>query len=1047
MRKLILLVACCLFVQLLQAQSTFYYTFAGNAPIGINQVDGKYIVEYPEGLYDPEHLPGDRVEGNYFTVTDTTHVADYGDHPKVRFVYINDAGEELLESGQLLLRFLPTATTTQKNTVISSYHLTQLSTNNVYTLYSCNNDVNSAAGIFETGYVEYCHPNFFIHPKLLYIPNDSFFNKQFYLHNTGQVINDGKTGTADADIDAPEAWNITKGDTNTTIAVLDEGVQTYHYDFEASRMVVKPGCNLDDPNNPNDPNPIGSSAAHGNACAGIIGATQDNGIGVSGIAPKCKLMPVRMFGPSLISPVQRMADALIFADTNGGHILSCSWQSGSFVLPVIAAAIQSATGHNKLLVFGAGNTAHLPPYFSDTGIVVYPGYSAATNPSVICVGASDRYDSVAKYSPRSRYIEIVAPSARGISCNPPKKTEYPDVWTVDMRWMAGFNPWPFAFGMDPDSCDVVPGANGGNGSFLPGAPGDTMGQSFTGRFWGTSAAVPQVAAVAALMRSVNPCISNRQLKDLLLQTADKVGGYNYNWSVDKPGHSKEMGYGRLNAYKAVTAAQQSKKTTLDLYIKDLPDDFGITATPNAGSSPDIWVRNQNDGLTNQVHQNPEFTQNQPVYVYVRVRNKSCVSSSGLNGKLSLYFSKAASWQSWPQNWNGTQATVGDTIGTVNIGTIEQGMDSIYVFQWQPLNPNVFGNWATCLLTRVENLTADPITIYPQRLDKDICYNNNVSIRNVQIVDVNPQMHPPVIGGELYPYGAYMFIGNPTTGEHNLDITFKIPSYATTNIIDEAEVTLTFDDEGLAFFTSAGVLDQDGVTFLTDHRVQLTNPSVTFSNVYFPESTWFPVYVGFNFLVDENTENTDYEYKVTHNINGEDAILGTENFIIHKAPRAESFLVDAGADQLIDQNTSATLSAQSINETAVYNWYQNDSLIHAGQNVTVSPDSDQQYKLEVISTVDGFKGYDDVTVNIRKYFITSIVPNPANNQFTLSYNALDATSASIMIIQPAGQIMGTYTLSPTQSQATINIANYQPGIYNVVLKCDGQVVDAKALSIN
>lgn len=71
---------------------------------------------------------------------------------------------------------------------------------------------------------------------------------------------------------------------------------------------------------------------------------------------------------------------------------------------------------------------------------------------------------------------------------------------------------------------------------------------------GTSFASPQVSALAALIWSVNPSLANLQVEDIIKSTADKVGGYNYNWDPNQPGHSRELGYGRINAYRALSKA-------------------------------------------------------------------------------------------------------------------------------------------------------------------------------------------------------------------------------------------------------------------------------------------------------------------------------------------------------------------------------------------------------------------------------------------------------------------------------------------------------------
>jgi subtilisin family serine protease len=262
-----------------------------------------------------------------------------------------------------------------------------------------------------------------------------------------------------------------------------------------------------DGSNPNNPEPPNGNSfydnGHGTACAGIIAATQNNGIGISGVAPNCKIMPVRNSGLTNI-PVSDIARSVWFADSNGAKVLSCSWgfpSSDPNFIPSIVTAIRNAINHGKIVIFAAGNQTDRV----NNNYVMFPANAGVKG--MLTVGASDRYDTVT--------------------------------------------------------------------------------QSFTGRFTGTSAATPMVAGTAALMLSVNSCLSPASVKDILEQTADKPGGYNYQYNSFKKGHSKELGYGRINAWQAVKAAQEMKKTTLDLYIKDSPKDLGVNSYYANDNSPDI----------------------------------------------------------------------------------------------------------------------------------------------------------------------------------------------------------------------------------------------------------------------------------------------------------------------------------------------------------------------------------------------------------------------------------------------------------------------------
>ena len=414
------------------------------------------------------------------------------------------------------------------------YKLTLIKDTKRYQVYSVpitSNVISIANEMYETGLFDYAYPNSFCSSvQTAYIPNDSYFQYQIAYHNTSQVLPNGHSGTANADINAPEAWEITKGSPDIIVAVLDEGVTSNHPDLPDARQIRLNGSNFGT-GNPNDPSPSGNDN-HGNACAGVIAATMDNNQGITGIAPNCKIMPIRKDSTSSQDDI---ADAFYLAMDNGAHIISNSWtyrfQNPNF-FPAVRAAIDTVLHHNIVVVFSAGNTANHAN--NNNGYVNFP--ANFFRDSLITVGASDRYDHMANYSPKSSFIDFVAPSHRAYSSQISGETL--EMWTLDIPGSTGYNPIPTNF---PDSFYSA-------GTMIPSSGTNYL--AYTGCFGGTSHSCPVVAGVVALMLSVNPYLTPAEVFDILKETSDKVGGYTY-----VNGKCNEMGYGRVNAYAAVSEAK------------------------------------------------------------------------------------------------------------------------------------------------------------------------------------------------------------------------------------------------------------------------------------------------------------------------------------------------------------------------------------------------------------------------------------------------------------------------------------------------------------
>lgn len=1026
------------------AQPYFYYT-TNDETIDLNLVSGKYTVEYPSGLYDDEEYPGTKSLLGYYMITeaDLPNIDIYGDNPIAHNVYETTDGLEMRVTSELILLFKDDVTTTERNDLISTYGLTHIRTTSSYELYTTtSNSLTASNNIYQTGKVIYCTPNFLAKTELAsYTPTDPYYGKQYYLKNTGQLINDGHSGTSGADINVEPAWDITTGDSNVIVAVIDGGFED-HIDLPLSRQVRPKGCNISNHNGYFDPDdPIwrnGKVLEHGTACMGIIAASHNN-IGIAGIAPKCKVMPIRVeIGGS--ATLTNHVDAVNMAIDSGAQVLNCSFGSKTRIKniwPAYNIAIQNAIDKGLSIVYSTMNYANMANL--NPGFVGYPANATDIIDGLLSVGATDRYGYRTNYSPVDVPIDICGVSSK--AANWQIAGEAPDIWTLDIYKFWGANTWS----------DTPSSRNDATGTYLP-AHGEMLPNygpdslEFSGRFSGTSAAAPQVAGVIALMKSVNSCLKPRSIKDILITTADKVGGYRYDWK----GRSMHTGYGRLNAGNAVAIAQSMYSQNIDLYMKDHHSDYGASSTVGSGAdnSPDIWVRRQPDGFTNRVHQNPLYHANSKAYVYVKVRNKSCTDHDSLShkGQLALFWNRSATVNSWGTAW--TQVAVKD------LPDIPAGEDVILEFEWNTPTPTtpIAAGWDACLVARIQNISADPyINASPiNNLAFFVGQNNNVTLKNLSIINTtSTRSYPGNYNNIFHGYGRYVDIGNPSTLSTDYDFTFSVPDINTGgyNVTDHAEVKIIFDNDMWELFSQAGAFATSGVTVLGDNMIAIQDPEVTFSNITFPASTTGSIYVGANFWGDVTTEYMDFQYRLTQTNTTTGEKEGVQNYLFTKDERNNSFTASCTpATGTINNGQSITYTATSIDETAIYNWYNPDGTIaYTGETFIASPTQNITYKLQVVGA-DGCIDYSDVPTTVKQQFISSLSPNPASETVTVAYEADGASTVSLEIVSISGGAPVSYTIEPYQSSTNINISTFDNGNYYISLRCDGDIVDTKSLLI-
>ncbi|MEC7709239.1 MAG: S8 family serine peptidase, partial [Planctomycetota bacterium] len=324
--------------------------------------------------------------------------------------------------------------------------------------------------------------------------NDPSLWRLYGLNNYGQ-----SGGTTDADIDAPEAWDITTGSRDVVIGVIDSGVDVTHPDL-AANIWVNPGETpnngidddgngfiddvngwdfYDDDNTPNDGN------GHGTHVAGTIGAVGNNNLGITGVNWEVSLLPLRFLGNDgsgwTSDAVAAVNYATMLKRYFGINVVATnnSWGGGGYSR-TLDRAIEAANDEGIMFVAAAGNEGNN----NDTNPRYPTNYDA---PNVISVAALNRNDNLAGFSNYG-------------------------ATTVDVG---------------------APGV-----SIYSTLPGNSYGS-----FSGTSMAAPHVAGVVGLLNAAKPGISVTEVSNAILGTVDTLQSLN----------GKTVSGGRVNAAAALTS--------------------------------------------------------------------------------------------------------------------------------------------------------------------------------------------------------------------------------------------------------------------------------------------------------------------------------------------------------------------------------------------------------------------------------------------------------------------------------------------------------------
>ncbi|MCI5083890.1 MAG: S8 family serine peptidase [Saprospiraceae bacterium] len=460
------------------------------------------------GGFNVVSLKGDDVDQTLDEVR-TKDEVEVGTH-----VYFAEGSEKpLIATGEIFIHFREGVSLNEQNIVLEEFSLKLQERRNDQRIVAVvtpqsPNPFKVAAALQQISMVKYAEPDLdTVLDEYFVAPSDDLVPHQWHLKNEGRVPDVNYRLKRGADAKVVDAWNRlgSPGRADVTIAVIDNGFDLTHPDLK--EKVFRP---FDIWNQSNKVSQGDPRYTHGTPCASVALAST-NEKGIVGAAPNARFMPISGTSFSLRA-TEQMFDYCV---KNGADVISCSWGTTdpNFSLsPMKEEAISNAAqkgrnGKGCVIVYAAGN--------EDFDFLNF----YAAHPDVIAVGACTSKDEHANYSNRGRELSVVAPS----------NGDWPIIaarawWDEGLTWETG----NYKFWRD----------------------GRSRGNHYK-HFGGTSSSTPLVAGICALILSANPDLTARQVKQILQETADKIGSPS---DYDSNGWSAKFGYGRVNADKAVAEA-------------------------------------------------------------------------------------------------------------------------------------------------------------------------------------------------------------------------------------------------------------------------------------------------------------------------------------------------------------------------------------------------------------------------------------------------------------------------------------------------------------
>ena len=411
-----------------------------------------------------------------------------------------DPASRMILTGEIIVQFLKNYTEKSIRETELEYGLSRIKkfsyAPNTF-LYRVRDPLISldlANTLYHTAQVNFAYPNWLRSRAVRAIPDDTLFQDQWHLENTGQG-----GGLIGEDVNVVSVWDTYRGSPNEVIAIVDDGLEVDHVDLVDN---ILPGMSWDFVEDDSNP----TAGTHGTSVAGIAAGRGFNAQGITGVAPLAGLVGHRLLGGGSFIEDANEADALS-RNSDIIDIYSNSW--GPFddgrrlegPGPLTKSALENGVtsgrgGLGNIYVWAGGNGGLLGDNSN------FDGYTNSR--FTIAVAASTNLGEKAEYSENGANILVAEPSSGGTL----------DIVTTDRD------------------------------------------NSYITNFGGTSSSTPLVSGIIALMLEANPNLTWRDVQHILITTAAQIDPQDSDWTVNGAGLpiNHKYGFGRIDALAAVNTA-------------------------------------------------------------------------------------------------------------------------------------------------------------------------------------------------------------------------------------------------------------------------------------------------------------------------------------------------------------------------------------------------------------------------------------------------------------------------------------------------------------